>query len=106
MVDYVKHPTKNLFSGSVEHKAQASYIPAVTVTPTGTRIETPKAKSDAVAVKKESESLGMTEETGQKMVALLEKILAKDNSLYVDGSLLSTKLAQTISFKGSFGTNR
>jgi hypothetical protein len=93
--------------GSVEKRAQAAYIPAVTVTPNGTKIETPKGKAEAASAKSgKDDSRGMSEETGQKMVALLEKILAKDNSLYVDGSLLSTKLAQTISFKGSFGTNR
>jgi len=93
-------------STSIEKRAQAAYIPAVTVTPTGTQIETPKAKGTAAAKEDKAASQVMSEETGQKIVALLEKILAKDNSLYVDGSLLSTKLARNIDFRGSFGTNR
>ena len=48
----------------------------------------------------------LSEETGQQMVALLEKILAKDTNIHMDGSLLSTTLARGIDFRGSFGTNR
>jgi hypothetical protein len=92
--------------GSVEKKAQSAYVPAVTVTPTGTQIETPKGKAEAAAIKKESESLGMTEETGRKMVALLEKILAKDSSIKMDGQLLSSTLARQTEFKGGYGVNK
>ena len=92
--------------GAVEKRAQAAYIPAVTVTPKGTQIETPNGKAVSASKEDKASSQAMSEETGQRMVALLEKILAKDNSLYVDGSLLSTKLARSIEFKGNFGVNK
>jgi len=94
-------------SGSVEKKAAAAYIPAVTVTPNGTKIETPTAKAETAAAKKDTDIFrGMTEETGQKMVVLLEKILAKDNSIRMDGQLLSSTLARQTEFKGGYGVNK
>ena len=93
-------------SGAIEKRAQAAYIPAVTVTPNGTQIQTPNGKAASVSKEDKASSQAMSEETGQRMVTLLEKILAKDNSLYVDGSLLSTKLARSIEFKGNYGVNK
>jgi hypothetical protein len=91
---------------SVENKARAAYVPAVTITPNGTQIETPAAKAAAQKKQESDASLGMTEETGKKMVALLEKILAKDTSIKMDGQLLGTSLARQTEFKGGYGVNK
>lgn len=92
---------------SVEKKAQAAYVPAVTITPNGTQIETPKAKAETAAIRKEFDNTKvMSEETGQKMVALLEKILAKDNSIRMDGQLFSATLARGTEFRGGYGVNK
>ena len=91
---------------SVEKKAQAAYVTAVKVTPNGTTIETPTAKSTSVKKKDDDSIIGMTEETGKKMLALLEKILTKDTSIRMDGQLLSSTLARQTEFKGGYGVNK
>ena len=48
----------------------------------------------------------MSEETGKKIVELLEKILAKDTNINMDGQLLSTQLARQTDFYGGFGANK
>jgi hypothetical protein len=99
---------KGLFGkgNSVEKKATAAYIPAVTVTPNGTKIETAKEKTKRAGEKEKEELLLMTEETGCKMVALLEKILAKDTNVNMDGQLLSVHLARQTEFRGGYGVNK
>jgi hypothetical protein len=93
-------------STSVEKKAQAAYIPAVTVSPEGTKIA-PFTRKPGESGKDDKEaSIPMSEATGQKMVALLEKILAKDNNIHMDGQLLSTHLARQTEFRGGYGVNK
>lgn len=94
-----------LFKGSVEKKAMTAYIPAVTVTPQGTTIAGAKEKPAAPQTEKEA-TLPMTEATGQKMVALLEKILAKDSSIKMDGQMLGVHLARQTEFRGGYGVNK
>jgi len=93
---------------SVEHKVKAAYIPAVTVTPTGTKIETPSANKSAT--KPKAEEKGATTDDlykqNDQIIKLLTTIAAKDTNIKLDGSLVSTQLARGIAFKGSFGTNR
>ena len=48
----------------------------------------------------------MSEATGQKICSLLEKILAKDNNIHMDGQLLSTHLARQTEFRGGYGVNK
>ena len=96
----------HIFGGSVEKKSQSAYIPAVKVTPNGTTIATRTTKETPTKNKDEDTTIGMTEETGKKMLALLEKILAKDTSIRMDGQLLSTTLARQTEFKGGYGVNK
>ena len=92
--------------GSVEKRAQAAYIPAVTVTPEGTKIAKSKDKDKRAGEKEKEESAPMSEETGCKIVALLEKILAKDTNVSMDGQLLSSHLARQTEFRGGYGVNK
>ena len=93
---------------SIEKKAQAAYIPAVTVSPTGTKIESRESKpaEKAGKVEEKDTSQPMSEDTGQEIVALLKKLVDKDVGVNIDGSKLSTFLARNVEFRGSFGTNR
>lgn len=105
MVDRL-HSGYNSFRSSVEKRVSAAYVPAVTVTPTGTKLATtPKPVGTADAGKEKAQTL-MTEETGRKMVSLLEKILAKEGNVKMDGQILSTHLARNTEFHGGFGTNK
>ena len=90
----------------LENRAQAAYIPAVTVTPKGTEIAKAKDKAKREGEKEKEESALMSEATGCKIVALLEKILAKDSNIHMDGSLVSTTLARSIEFRGHYGVNK
>jgi hypothetical protein len=92
--------------GSVEKRAQAAYIPAVTVTPEGTKIAKAKDKDKRAGEKEKDESVPMSEETGLKIVTLLEKILAKDTNVSMDGQLLSSHLARQTEFRGGYGVNK
>ena len=92
--------------GSVEKRATAAYIPAVTVTPEGTKIAKAKDKDKRAGEKEKDESAPMSEETGLKIVTLLEKILAKDTNVSMDGQLLSTHLARQTEFRGGYGVNK
>lgn len=90
----------------VENRAQAAYIPAVTVTPKGTEIAKAKDSAKRAGEKEKEESELMSEETGQKICSLLEKILAKDSNISMDGQLLSTHLARQTEFRGGYGVNK
>ncbi len=95
-------------SKPVEKKAMAAYIPAVTVSPTGTKIETgsPKASKQDMDKNKSSANLDdilVAMDTHNK---LLEKLLAKDTNIKMDGQLLSTTLARQTMFKGGYGVNK
>lgn len=92
--------------GSVERRATAAYVPAVTVSPTGTKLA-PFTRKPGEPGKGEKESTApMTEATGQKICSLLEKILAKDNNIKMDGQLLSSHLARQTEFRGGYGVNK
>ena len=90
----------------VENRAQAAYISAVTVTPKGTEIAKSEDKSKRSGEKEKAESELMSEETGLKIVALLEKILSKDTNVSMDGQLLSAHLARQTEFRGGYGVNK
>lgn len=91
---------------SLEAKVKAMYVPAVKVSPQGTKLASGVSpKAAGVAEEKESTQV-MSEETGKKMVALLEKILAKDTNVKMDGQLLSTQLARQTEFRGGYGVNK
>jgi len=92
--------------GSVEKKATAAYIPAVTVSPKGTEVASLKKKPGEAGKESEKDSPPMSEATGQKICSLLEKILAKDNNIKMDGQLLSTHLARQTEFRGGYGVNK
>lgn len=93
-------------SSSVEKKATAAYIPAVNVTPKGTEVA-PFTRKPGEKGKDEKESnQPMSEATGQKICSLLEKILAKDNNIHMDGQLLSSHLARQTEFRGGYGVNK
>ena len=98
--------SKILGGGGVEKKAAAAYIPAATITPTGTTVNPLKKEGALPAKGGGSETEHMSEETGQKMVALLEKILKKDSNVHMDGQLLSTHLARQTEFRGGYGVNK
>lgn len=107
--NFITSPFKavaNFFKKPVESRAQAAYVPAVTVSPSGTKIET--GKKGAAGDKKEEKEAAkpMSEETGKQIVALLEKILAKDTNVKMDGQLLGTSLARQTEFRGGYGVNK
>ncbi len=107
--NFITKPFKaitSLFKHPVETRAQAAYIPAVTVTPQGTTVEGTGKSANHEKNDEKDVSMGMTEDTGQKIVALLEKILAKDTNVHMDGSLLSTALARSVEFRGQYGVNK
>lgn len=102
-------PLGMLFGGgkSLEAKIKAMYFPALNVSPKGTKLAEgvkPKAEGEKGG-EKESDKI-MSEETGKKIVELLEKILAKDTNINMDGQLLSTQLARQTDFYGGFGANK
>ena len=101
-------PLGRLFGGakSLEARVKAAYIPAVTVTPQETKIETAGRRKTPGEKAEKEEMQPMSEETGQKIVSLLEKILAKDTNVHMDGQLLSTSLARQTEFRGGYGVNK
>ena len=91
---------------SLEAKVKAMYFPAVKVSPQGTKLASGVAPKTVGAAEEKESGKPMSEETGQKMVALLEKILAKDTNVHMDGQLLSTSLARQTEFRGGYGVNK
>jgi hypothetical protein len=92
----------------VEKKATAAYIPAVTVTPTGTRIATPEPAKTAVTAETKAESTSDSKTLGEILAALttLNKNLeAGKIGFYVDGQLLSATLARQTEFRKGYGVN-
>lgn len=92
-------------TASVEKKVAATYHPAVQVTPKATTLATLPPKATAVGTKEDKSNV-MSDETGKRMVAILEKILAKEGHVKMDGQILSTHLARNTEFHGGFGTNK
>ena len=95
-----------LFGSGVEKKATAAYVPAVKVTPKGTEVAPFTRKPGEKGKDEKEASQPMSEATGQKICSLLEKILAKDNNIHMDGQLLSTHLARQTEFRGGYGVNK
>jgi phage-related protein len=95
-------------AGSIETKAQAAYIPAVTVSPTGAKIagQTPPPQAKSNDDKKSSATLDDVLAALNTQNKLLGQLLAKDTSVNLDGSLISTQLSRGISFKGNYGVNK
>ena len=103
-----KGDTNKTVRKPVVSRAMAAYIPAVTVSPSGTKIEgssTPKP-AKASGDKKSSATLDDVLDALVTQNKLLEKILAKDPSIKMDGQLLSTSLARQTEFKGGYGVNK
>ena len=92
----------------VETRAMAAYIPAVTVSPSGTKIETSSTPKPAVANGKDKSSATLDDvlDALNTQNKLLEKILAKDPNIKMDGQLLGTSLARQTEFKGGYGVNK
>jgi hypothetical protein len=92
---------------NVESKATAAYIPAVTVSPTGTKIES--RKEEKPGEKPKAESSGTTLDdliaVNKEMLSAMKSLLAKDPSVKLDGQLVSTYLARGQEFRGGFGSN-
>ena len=92
--------------GSVEKKATAAYVPAVKVTPKGTEVAPFTRKPGEKGKDDKEKSMPMSEATGLKICSLLEKILAKDSHVKMDGQLLSSHLARQTEFRGGYGVNK
>jgi hypothetical protein len=90
----------------VETRAQAAYVSAATFTPKSSELATAPGKSQAKNKDTKEESKPMSEETGQKIAALLQKILEKDTNVHMDGQLLSTQLARQTEYRGGYGVNK
>jgi hypothetical protein len=96
---------------SMETRATAMYIPAVTITPEATKLEVPETKP-LVAEKLTPENMSMTEATGQKLYEVMCGIrddLSKGKiqaNTYMDGQLLSATLARQTEFRGGYGVNK
>ena len=99
----------NTISGkSIEKNVSATYIPAVTVTPNGTKINSSKSTTKPTETT-QSESKDYDKVLHDILNAinrLSDNLEAGRIGINMDGSLLSTKLARGMEFKGSFGTNR
>ena len=99
----------NTISGkSIEKNVSATYIPAVTVTPNGTKINSSKSTAKPMET---------TQSEPKDYDKVLHDILTAINRLSdnlesgkiginMDGSRVSTQLARGMEFKGGFGTNR
>lgn len=109
LIDKVKNAwagVKKFFGGGVEANVKAAYVPAVKVTPQGTKIETMDKSKAAGDKSKKDEGNPMSDETGKKMVELLEKIHAKDTNVKMDSQLVSVHLARSTEFRGGYGVNK
>lgn len=95
-------------SGSVEMRAQAAYIPAVTVTPEGTKIAGTDEKTSGGKPKVEEKGATLDDVVAgnKEIIGLLKSILAKDTNINMDGQLLSTHLARSTEFMGGYGVNK
>ena len=96
-------PSKN-----IETKATAAYIPAVTVTPTGTKVAgmEKKAPGEKPAAEEKGATLDDVVKGNSEIIGLLKSILAKDSNVHMDGQLLSTQLARQTEFRGGYGVNK
>ena len=93
-------------SPSIETRIASTYVPAVTVSPTGTTIAGQPSNAPATTSKKaKDESIIMTEDTGIKILNMLGKIYEKDSHLYMDGQLMSATLARQTDFRKGYGVN-
>jgi hypothetical protein len=91
----------------LEKRAQAAYIPAVTVTPKGTEVVKPKDKGAGIGKEEEKGATLDDVVAGNKeIIGLLKSILAKDSNVHMDGQLLSTHLSRQIEFRGGYGVNK
>lgn len=93
----------------VEKRATAAYVPAVTITPEGTKV--------AGQVQQAQKAEGDKKGEEQNNALLLQNILDGINKLnanleagkigfYVDGQLLSATLARQTEFRGGYGVNK
>ena len=95
---------------SVESRATAAYVPAATITPNGTTVGISDKKKEATTTAAdEKTSLLMTDDTGKKLLEAINGLRADMNAgkiaVNMDGSKLSTVLARSLEFRGSFGSN-
>jgi hypothetical protein len=97
----------------IETKAMATYVPAVTVTPNGTKIEgnANVVTSTGGEIENKSDiSTLMTEETGkaliQAMNGIREDLRAGLIGINMDGQLLSATLSRQTEFRNGYGVNK
>lgn len=94
---------------SVEKRAVATYVPAVTVTPEGTKLaEAPKSDTKQTEATKTA-----TEDSSKTLQDILTSINTLNKNLesgkigfYVDGQLLSATLARQTEFRRGYGVNK
>ncbi len=103
-----KGDASKLVRKPVESRAQAAYVPAVTVSPSGTKIKASSASKPSKAKEKEKSSATLDDilDALTTQNKLLEKLLAKDTRLSIDSSELSTRVSRGIAFKGNYGVNK
>jgi hypothetical protein len=98
-----------LMNQPLETKVSASYIPAVQVTPNGTRIATnPDAKpvTTSDTTKESTRSLDDIFDMLKQLNDNLTSGKVKAGDVYLNASLVSSVMSRELSFNGNYGTNR
>ena len=95
---------------SIEKKAQAAYIPAVTVSPTGTKIESRKEEKPGEKPKgtKEEPSGKTIDDLYNVMYSILTDLRGGKlgASVNLDSQLVSVQMARLGEFRGGYGVNK
>jgi hypothetical protein len=96
--------------GAVETKATAAYMPAATITPTGTTVVGGAAGKPAAAAAQAYPEIDlMTETTGKSLLnailGLRDDMTSGKIAVYMDTQLVSATIARQTEFRGGFGTN-
>jgi hypothetical protein len=94
----------------VETKATAAYMPAATITPTGTTVVGGAAGKPAAAAAQAYPEIDlMTETTGKSLLnailGLRDDMTSGKIAVYMDTQLVSATIARQTEFRGGFGTN-
>lgn len=100
---------KAMLDEPVEKKATAAYVPAVTVTPEGTKVagtQTPQQQQAAPAATDASNNTKTLQDILTAINALNANLEAGKIGFYVDGQLLSATLARQSEFRGGYGVNK
>lgn len=93
----------------VESRIASTYVPAVTVTPTGTRIANNAVGAKPTAAGTD-EGTFATDKTLQDILAAINALNANLSNgkigIYLDGQLVSATLARQTEFRGGYGVNK